>query len=352
MGLPPNRASSKDRKIAWAIYVLLVCGWLAYTIYFILNQTKERENPPIQQAVTRIKYLQPKFSLCSFNPTIEFLSPECKVVYGKSTRNCSFVVESLAYSAADPSNLDSSIVDGADPEAGAFDVPPEGEGDYFSNSSDLSSSSNFVGQSLVGHPGPSFELQVAGNNASKSQLYCVTFNRERKVTLRPRTDYLKFTTEFEFGFDAGDVRVLSLFAYDGSIDVSNDFIVPYPKQVVLSLEKTVHKSFRKNTLATYDANVASLDYDPNAIPSPPQFIVEIQIKIANYEVAVTTEVDPLNPTLIMGTITGFWNLVGIAFAFFFIPNPKNKDELVFRRINKVGVQTAINEKAKEMITDG
>lgn len=151
---------------------------------------------------------------------------------------------------------------------------------------------------------------------------------------------------------------MSLFIHEGSWDdaVANlndpnkvtEYRIGYPFVSAATISRTEQESIDGDVTATYSLSIISSqlnkapdggrDYidvsvPPSPLPAPhnsaltppptphPRHPPQMSVRIPSTVVTKTTEVDPLSPLTIMGSIAGMWGLVGGFFGFLFGPVP-------------------------------
>jgi hypothetical protein len=265
----PNEVERTSRKVGYAVFFTLVAAFIAYSIVTVISAVNKRDNPPTTSKLVRKTFALPIFTVCAqFDMNVTFDSAGCQAQLGSTT------------------DVNGDPVDG-----GGCSV------DY---------------------------IQDFDDN-------CVELNRNRNITLRTRKDSLE--AFIEFSYDASNAGtgidgIPKAFFFYFRDDVNQPFyletpeILPFPGVTSISLQRQEFTFLEKSkNYAEYSTTQINSELiTSSALADNDTFsTMLLSIRLASLNVELVEEVDPLNPNVLVGVISGFWGLVGIAWGIIFVP---------------------------------
>lgn len=285
----PQNVTTRWRRVAFAIAVTLLAGFVAYSVWTIVTAVRKRDDPPTQSRLVRRDYKLPIFVLC---PDVDL------------TVNISL-----------PSVICEAEL--RDPKRPSQPFPGLGDG--------------FVGCSVA--------VSGASDEGESVSDVCVIVNAERNITLRTRRD--RVSLAFQFSYRTADnpddfgevVRQLTPRAFemyiveklDDSFDTPE--LLPFPGVTIVALQRTEF-SFLDKSKNYVDYSATQVNAQPaNANAGNASFLetdadssfVKVEFGLASLTVQLVEENDPLEITVLIGAISGFWGIVGAAWGAVFVP---------------------------------
>lgn len=265
---PKDVAEGRSRNLAWIVYLLLVCGFLALSAWSIAVAAIARKDPPTRTRIeSKLAYIQPQYLLCpgfGWDVTYDRNSPACDFVYKGDSPNV--VLPSCSVS---------------------FEQP---------------------------YPGETTECLVFNNITSykfATSEYQMQFYFSFNYTV-PETVNGEINVAFlEWEMLLRDPTSISVDESPASLQFGFNSVKVYASKKTY-LDKSVQWSYDAST--TF---VKTKGFSASSIWEYPEFMF-VTVSIPNTHVTVIEEVDPLNIATILGAIGGFWNYVGLAFGALFV----------------------------------
>jgi len=269
-GSPSDVLDGKNKRCSWAVFLLLVAGFIAITVWQIYASVQQRADPPTR-TVIQAKYLykQPTYTLCAL---------------------------------------------------GGFDV------------TNISSPYCQWQTSLESNAGTIPDCYAERQDIFGDGTMCVTVNPDQSFTFPSRDYYLEASFGFNYTVQktvAGHANVAflewTMYMYDSSSEKStiSDSAETYLRfganniKVYASIKTYLDKSsvWSYDSATTFTDTVGfSVHNEVNGTFTNFMYLV---ISIPNTQVTVIEQVDPLSIATTIGAIGGFWNYVGVAFGAIF-----------------------------------
>jgi hypothetical protein len=263
----PLQVESRSRRVAFGVFFTLVAAFLAYSIFTVVNAVNKRDNPPTQSKLERKNFALPIFTICAqFDMNVTFLFAGCQ--------------SQLAAAA-----------DGDPQDGGPCDV------EY---------------------------IEDSGDN-------CIELHRSRNITLKSRKDSLEVYIEFSYDASQAGTGIdgipKAFFFYfreraQASFYEETPEVLPFPGVTSVALQRMEYSFLDKSKnyvdYSTTQVN-SKMITSGSSVDNSTFSTMLLSIRLASLTVEVVEESDPLNVGVLVGVLSGFWGLVGVAWGVIFVP---------------------------------
>jgi hypothetical protein len=286
----PSNVAPRWRRAAFAIAFTLLAGFVAYAVVTIVTAVKKRDEPPTQSRLVKKEYAMPIFIIC---PPFEL-----NVTFDETELFCEAELR--------------------DPKKPSDPLPAFASSDGFAECG--------VERSAI-----SDGVDEIGS--------CLVVNPKRNITLRTRRDRMSVAFGFTFATSSDPnnfeavVRDLTPRAFELFIveslgaELDTPELLPFPGLTAVAVQRTEF-TFLDKSKNSIDYSTTQINAQPaNSNANNASFLetqgnssfLRVDFLLSSLTVQLVEENDPLDVTVLIGALSGFWGLVGAAWGALFIP---------------------------------